>query len=94
MARFDGARQGLAVWLIGLVVVLVLAAAGAVLGAKYNVLAAAEPAAHPDRRGHRHHRRASSRWSPILVVTLVGAVLGGKLGERYHRKVDRAGFDA
>jgi MFS family permease len=30
----------------------------------------------------------------ILVVTLLGAVLGGKLGDRYHRRVDRAGFDA
>src|SRR5688500_14968131 len=38
MARFDGARQGVAVWLIGLLVVLVLAAAGAILGAQYNVL--------------------------------------------------------
>jgi uncharacterized membrane protein YfcA len=28
----------------------------------------------------------------ILLVTLLGAVLGGKLGERFHRKVDRAGF--
>jgi len=27
-------------------------------------------------------------------VTLLGAVLGGKLGDRYHRRVDRAGFDA
>src|SRR3954468_21401845 len=38
MARFDGARQGLAVWLVGLIVVVILAAAGALLGAKYNVL--------------------------------------------------------
>ena len=30
----------------------------------------------------------------ILLVTLLGAVLGGKLGDRYHRRVDRAGFDA
>jgi uncharacterized membrane protein YfcA len=30
----------------------------------------------------------------ILLVTLLGAVIGGKVGERYHRKVDRAGFDA
>jgi hypothetical protein len=27
-------------------------------------------------------------------VTLLGALLGGKLGDRFHRKVDRAGFDA
>src|SRR5690348_23324 len=38
MARFDGVRQGLAVWVIGLVVVLLLALAGVVLGAQYNVL--------------------------------------------------------
>ena len=30
----------------------------------------------------------------ILLVTLLGAVLGGKLGDRYHRRVDRAGFAA
>src|SRR5215216_3225891 len=38
MSRFDGARQGVAVWLIGLLVVVVLAAAGVILGAQYNVL--------------------------------------------------------
>ena len=27
----------------------------------------------------------------ILVGTAIAAVLGGKAGERYHRKVDRAG---
>jgi uncharacterized membrane protein YfcA len=26
----------------------------------------------------------------IVLATLIGAVLGGKLGERYHRRVDRA----
>ena len=30
----------------------------------------------------------------ILLVTLLGAVLGGKLGERFHRRVDRVGFDS
>ena len=38
MARFDGARQGIAVWVIGLVVVLALAVAGLVFGSEYNVL--------------------------------------------------------
>src|SRR5687768_16659906 len=38
MSRFDGSRQGLAVWLIGLAVTLVLAAAGALAGAEYNLL--------------------------------------------------------
>ncbi|MCW2510180.1 MAG: conserved rane protein of unknown function, partial [Modestobacter sp.] len=30
----------------------------------------------------------------VLVATLLGAVVGGMLGSRYHRKVDRVGFDA
>src|SRR3712207_4348071 len=38
MARFDGARQGIAVWVIGLLVVLALAVAGLVFGSQYNVL--------------------------------------------------------
>ena len=37
MSRFDGARQGFGVWLFGLVVTLVVAAAGAILGDQYNV---------------------------------------------------------
>ena len=28
----------------------------------------------------------------VLIATLAGAVVGGKLGERYHRKIDRAGL--
>jgi hypothetical protein len=27
-----------------------------------------------------------------VLGTLLAAVVGGKAGERYHRKVDRAGF--
>jgi hypothetical protein len=30
----------------------------------------------------------------VLVVTLVGALLGGLAGMRYHRRVDRAGVEA
>ena len=39
MARFDGVKQGVAVWVIGLVVVILLALAGLVFGSQYNVLA-------------------------------------------------------
>jgi hypothetical protein len=56
MARFDGVRQGIAVWVIGLLVVIALAVLGLVLGSKYNVLQSLNRAAHPDRRGHGHDR--------------------------------------
>jgi hypothetical protein len=93
MARFDGARQGVAVWLIGLIVVLVLAAAGAVLGAKYNVLQQLNLPRIPINEGTATTAGIITLVA-ILLVTLVGAVLGGKMGDRYHRRIDRAGFVA
>ena len=91
MARFDGALQGVAVWLVGLLVVLVLAAAGAILGAQYNVLQQLNLPRIPIDEGTATTAGIITLVA-ILLVTLIGAVLGGKIGERYHRKVDRAGF--
>ena len=91
MARFDGARQGLATWLIGLIVVLLLAALTAVLGAQYNVLQKLNLPRIPIDEGTATTAGIITLVA-ILVVTLLGAVLGGKLGERYHRKIDRVGF--
>jgi uncharacterized membrane protein YfcA len=28
----------------------------------------------------------------VLLVTLLAAIIGGRVGVRYHRKVDRTGF--
>jgi hypothetical protein len=92
MARFDGARQGLATWLIGLVVVLLLAVAGAVLGAQYNVLQQLQLPRIPVDEGTATTAGIVTLVA-ILLVTLLGAVIGGKLGERYHRKIDRVGFE-
>ncbi|RBY97919.1 hypothetical protein DQ237_03220 [Blastococcus sp. TF02-8] len=92
MARFDGVRQGIAVWVIGLLVVLALAAAGAILGSQYNVLQQLNLPRIPVDEGTATTAGIVTLVA-ILLVTLLGAILGGKLGERYHRKVDRAGFD-
>ncbi len=91
MARFDGARQGMATWLIGLLVVLLLAAAGAILGAQYNVLQQLNLPRIPVDEGTATTAGIVFLVA-ILVVTLIGAVLGGKMGDRYHRKIDRVGF--
>ena len=91
MSRFDGARQGIAVWLIGLLVVVVLAVLGVVFGAKYNVLQQLNLPRIPVDEGTATTAGIIALVA-VLVVTLVGAVLGGKLGERFHRKVDRAGY--
>ena len=93
MARFDGVRQGLAVWLIGLLVVVVLALLGVVLGAQYNVLSQLNLPSIPIS-GDALTTGGIIAGIAALLVTLLGAILGGKLGTRYHRKIDRAGYDA
>jgi hypothetical protein len=92
MSRFDGARQGVAVWVIGLLVVLVLAVAGYLVGNEYNVFQQLNLPRIPIDEGTATTAGIITLVA-ILLVTLLGAVLGGKLGERFHRKVDRAGFD-
>jgi hypothetical protein len=93
MSRFDGARQGLGAWLIGLLVTIVLAVAGAVLGSEYNVLEQLDLPALPV--GESELATGGAIALAIVVVgTLLAALAGGKAGERYHRKVDRVGFDA
>jgi hypothetical protein len=88
MARFDGARQGLGVWLWGILVagaIAVLAAAG---GSKYNVLDQLNLPRIPIDQGNLTDTGAIV-LAVGLVVSLVGAVAGGTLGARWHRRVDR-----
>jgi hypothetical protein len=91
MSRFDGARQGLGAWLIGLVVTIVLAVAGALLGAEYNVLDRLDLPAVPVGDAQLATGGAIA-LAVVVVGTLLAAMAGGKAGERYHRRVDRAGF--
>jgi hypothetical protein len=91
MARFTGLRQGLAVWLIGLVVVLVVSGAVALLGSEYNVLARLQLPRIPVEEGTATTAGLATLGA-VALATLLGALLGGGLGTRYHRKVDRAGF--
>ena len=93
MARFDGVRQGIAVWVIGLLVVLLLAVLGLVFGSQFNVLAQLNLPRIPIDEGTATTAGIVTLVA-ILLVTLLGAVIGGKVGEHYHRKVDRAGFEA
>lgn len=91
MSRFDGARQGVGVWVFGILATLLLAALGAIAGSEYNVLAQLNLPRIPIDEGSLATGAVIALIIAILV-TLVAAMLGGKLGERYHRKVDRAGY--
>jgi hypothetical protein len=93
MARFDGARQGLAVWIIGLLVVVLLAVLGVVLGAQYNVLSQLNLPSIPVS-GSPTTTAGVIAGVAAALVSLLGALLGGGLGTRYHRKIDRVGYTA
>jgi hypothetical protein len=88
MSRFDGFRQGLATWIVGLILTGALAAAGAIWGSKYDVLGSLHIPRIPVDEGHVA-AGGGIALAAALVASLVLAVLGGKAGERYHRRVDR-----
>ena len=91
MSRFDGPRQGLGTWLIGLIVTVVLAVAGVLLGAKYNVLSQLNLPRIPVDEGSLTTGGLIALVA-IVVVTLLAAMAGGKQGTHYHRKIDRTGL--
>jgi hypothetical protein len=91
MSRFDGARQGVGVWILGVLATLVLAALGATLGAQYNILGQLN-LPHLPVSGDAFTTGGALASLATLLMTLLGAVLGGKAGTHYHRKVDAAGM--
>jgi hypothetical protein len=91
MSRFAGPRQGFGVWIIGLVVTVVLAAAGALLGAEYNVLSQLNLPRIPVDEGSLTSGGLIA-LAAIVLGTLLAAVAGGKAGTHFHRKVDRVGL--
>ena len=92
MARFNGAKQGLMVWVWALIAAVVVAILGVVAGQQYNILAQLN--SFPRIPVNEGELTTTSIIAAVVVaaVALVGAVLGGTAGMHFHRKVDRAGF--
>jgi len=90
MARFNGTKQGLAVWIIGLLVTVLLAVAGAVLGAEYNVLSQLNLPRIPIGEGALTTGGLIA-LAAVVVGTLLAAIAGGKAGTHFHRKIDNVG---
>jgi hypothetical protein len=90
MVRFDGARQGFGTWLIGIVITIVLGVLGAIAGSKYNVYDKLNLPSIPLDDASLTTGGAIAA-AAILIGSLIAAVLGGKAGERFHRRIDRAG---
>jgi len=89
MSRFDGGRQGVGVWLIGLVITIVAGGLGALFGSQYNVLDRVDLPSIPIS-GDEIGWGAAITAAAAVVLTLLAAMVGGKAGRHYHDRVDRA----
>lgn len=91
MARFSGAKQGVAVWLWAVIIAVVLAIVGAIAGSRFDVLSRVDGL--PQIPLSSGDLTTGSIIAALLViaVTLGGAILGGLAGMRYHRKIDEFG---
>jgi heme/copper-type cytochrome/quinol oxidase subunit 1 len=87
LARFDGGRQGFGVWLIGVLVTLAVAAVAALAGSQYDVLGRVELPSVPVTEETLTAGGVIAIGAAVLV-TLFAAVIGGKAGQRYHRRID------
>ena len=93
MARFSGVAQGLAVWVWALVITIVLALAGVAFGSRFAFLGEADVLARVPVSEGVLTIAGIIAAVVVAVASLGGAIFGGVIGVRYHRRVDRVGLD-
>jgi hypothetical protein len=93
MSRFSGSRQGLGVWVIGLLVTIAMIVLGAIFGQQYDVLSRVNLPRLPISSDALTTGGVIAALA-VLAGTLLAAVLGGSVGTHYHRRVDKAGWRA
>lgn len=89
IARFSGFKQGLATWLWGLVITIVLAVVVGVVGTQAGDSSSPNPFVPSMDDLQSSSLAGLIGLALVVVLSFGGAVLGGLLGQRYHRKVDR-----
>jgi uncharacterized membrane protein YidH (DUF202 family) len=90
MARFDGAKQGFAVWLWAVLIAVVVGILGAVAGNKYDIFSQLNNFPRVPVDPGTLSTAGVVVLVGAVVLALVGAVLGGAAGMRFHRRVDNA----
>src|SRR4051812_2141352 len=92
MARFDGARQGIGVWLWTILAAIIVAGLAAIGGSEYDIF---QRLNLPRIAVGDNTLTAGGAvaGAAAIIVTLLFAVIGGKVGERYHTRVDRLATD-
>lgn len=93
LARFDGRRNGMAVWLLGVIVTALVAAAAAIAGPRFEALRSdligSVPAPAVPLTADQMTVGGIVALVAVLLATLIAATVGGAAGERFHRRVDR-----
>jgi membrane protease YdiL (CAAX protease family) len=92
MARFNGARQGVGVWLWAVIIAVIVAVLGLVAGTQFNLLANLNTFPRiPVNEGTLTTAGVLTAVA-VAIGALVGAILGGVTGMRFHRRVDKEGL--
>lgn len=92
MARFNGLRQGVAVWIWAVIIAVVVAILSVILGSQYNILGNLNSFPRIPLDEGSLTLTGVITTVVVAVVSLIAAMLGGLTGMRYHRRVDRVGF--
>jgi hypothetical protein len=93
MARFNGVKQGLAVWMWGIVIAIIVAILAAVAGNQFDILGNLGGVPQIPLDGSALTTGGLIGLAIALLVPLIGAILGGKTGMHFHRKVDQEGIN-
>ena len=93
MARFNGLRQGVAVWLWAVVIALVVAVLASIAGNEYDVLSQLNSFPRIPVNTSDITSAGLIALAAVAAASLVGAILGGLAGMRFHRNVDKAAFE-
>ncbi|SDO27976.1 hypothetical protein SAMN04487848_0171 [Microbacterium sp. ru370.1] len=92
MARFSGAKQGLAVWVWAIAIAVVVAVVTVIAGSQWDILGNLNSFPRIPVTPESATTAGILTALGAAVITLLGAILGGLAGMRYHRKVDRVGL--
>lgn len=91
MARYNGGLNGLGAGLWMILLVAVFAALGAWVGTEYNAFAGADlPNWFAQLDADELTTMAIVASAVLVIATLAGGYVGGRIGEIYHTRVDAA----
>ena len=92
MARFAGWKQGLAVWVMSALFALVVAVTAWIAGGDLDPTKSIDTPSNPVDEGPLASGPVLVLISAALALAL--SLVGGVLGERFHRALDREALDA